>query len=67
MKRIKIKQIDAFTNVPFCGNPAGVIIVASGLKEKQMLSIAREMNLSETLLFLFLFPNFLSLKWIKVY
>jgi len=65
MKRIKIKQVDAFTNVPFCGNPAGVITVASGLKEKQMLSIAREMNLSETIFF---FPPTspdadLSIRW----
>lgn len=48
MKKIKIKQIDAFTNIPFSGNPAGVVTSASGLTVKQMKLIAREMNLSET-------------------
>ena len=48
MRKIKIKQVDAFTKNPFCGNPAGVVTVASGLTEKQMQSIAKEMNLSET-------------------
>lgn len=48
MKRIKIKQVDAFTTVPFGGNPAGVVTDATGLTEAEMRSIAREMNLSET-------------------
>ncbi|MHB0870273.1 MAG: PhzF family phenazine biosynthesis protein [Chloroflexota bacterium] len=48
MKRIAIKQVDAFTTVPFGGNPAGVVTDASGLTEAEMQAIAREMNLSET-------------------
>ena len=52
MKKIKIKQVDAFTRIPFSGNPAGVVTAASGLSKKQMLNIAREMNLSETIFFL---------------
>ena len=52
MKKIKIKQVDTFTKVPFYGNPAGVVTVASGLTKKQMLNIAKEMNLSETIFFL---------------
>lgn len=48
LNRIKIKQIDAFTTTPFQGNPAGVVNDASKLDSKQMQSIAREMNLSET-------------------
>lgn len=48
MKRIKIKQVDAFTTTPFMGNPAGVVIQAKGLTEKEMQFIAREMNVSET-------------------
>ncbi len=48
MKRIRIKQVDAFTTVPFGGNPAGVITDAAGLTEAEMQAIAREMNLSET-------------------
>ncbi|MFC1562339.1 PhzF family phenazine biosynthesis protein [candidate division KSB1 bacterium] len=48
MKKVKIKQVDAFTEIPFSGNPAGVVTAASGLTVKQMRMIAREMNLSET-------------------
>lgn len=45
---IKIYQMDAFTDKPFSGNPAGVVPNADGLNEQQMLMIAKEMNLSET-------------------
>lgn len=44
----KFYQLDAFTDRPFGGNPAGVILTAEDLTEKQMLNIAREMALSET-------------------
>nr|SUY82666.1 Predicted epimerase, PhzC/PhzF homolog [Clostridioides difficile] len=29
MNKIKIKQVDAFTTIPFGGNPAGVVTDAS--------------------------------------
>ncbi len=45
---MKIYQVDAFTEKPFSGNPAGVCILNEGLDEKLMQNIAREMNLSET-------------------
>ncbi|MFQ6050283.1 MAG: PhzF family phenazine biosynthesis protein [Candidatus Hydrothermarchaeota archaeon] len=48
MKKIKIKQVDAFTRYPFGGNPAGVVIDAKDLNEYDMQNIAKEMNLSET-------------------
>jgi trans-2,3-dihydro-3-hydroxyanthranilate isomerase len=48
VKRIRIKQVDAFTTIPFGGNPAGVVADATGLTEPEMQAIAREMNLSET-------------------
>ncbi|MFV0137957.1 PhzF family phenazine biosynthesis isomerase [Streptomyces sp. HMX87] len=41
-------QVDAFTRTPFSGNPAGVVPAADGLTDAQMLSIARELNNSET-------------------
>lgn len=47
-KIIDLHQVDAFTNQIFGGNPAGVVTNADGLGDEQMLSIAREMNLSET-------------------
>ncbi len=46
--RIAIKQVDAFSEEPFGGNPAGVVLNAEGLDDATMLRIAREMNLSET-------------------
>lgn len=48
METVRIKQVDAFTDVAFGGNPAGVVTSAEGLDEGQMQKIAREMNLSET-------------------
>jgi len=46
-KKIDIYQIDAFTDKPFQGNPAGVTF-SDGLSSKEMQSIAKEMNLAET-------------------
>ncbi|MGE5653287.1 MAG: PhzF family phenazine biosynthesis protein [Bacillota bacterium] len=45
---IRIKQVDAFTGIPFGGNPAGVVTDARDLTEGQMQRVAAEMNLSET-------------------
>lgn len=45
---IRIKQIDAFTSMPFGGNPAGVVTNAEDLSDELKQKIAREMNLSET-------------------
>ncbi|MBC8054619.1 MAG: PhzF family phenazine biosynthesis protein [Sphingobacteriaceae bacterium] len=48
MKRIKLFQVDAFTNTQFKGNPAGVCLLDEHLPEDSMQAIAAEMNLSET-------------------
>jgi len=45
---LKVFQVDAFTTELFSGNPAGVVLNADELSDKQMLSIARELNNSET-------------------
>lgn len=47
-KKVRIHQVDAFTNERFRGNPAGVVLDAEGLDESTMRKIARELNLSET-------------------
>ena len=47
MKKVNIHQIDAFTDKPFGGNPAAVVL-SSSLSDKEMGLIAKEMNLSET-------------------
>jgi trans-2,3-dihydro-3-hydroxyanthranilate isomerase len=48
MQQITVKQVDAFTAIPFGGNPAGVITDASGLTTGWMQRIAAEMSMSET-------------------
>ena len=40
--------VDASTAEPFQGNPAGVVLDAAGLSDRQMRNIAREINVSET-------------------
>jgi PhzF family phenazine biosynthesis protein len=45
---LKIYQVDAFTNLPFTGNPAGVCILSKPAEQSWMMSVAQEMNLSET-------------------
>ncbi len=46
--KISIKQVDAFTETPLTGNPAGVVLKADGLTDRQMQMIAREMSVPET-------------------
>ncbi len=53
MDKLIIYQVDSFTKEKFKGNPAGVVLNADGLSDRQMQSIARELNNSETA---FLFP-----------
>ena len=48
MERIKIFQVDAFTNNLFSGNPAAVCLLDNWLPDEVMQSIALENNLSET-------------------
>ena len=48
MRALKYWHIDAFTNVPFKGNPAAVYILSEPLEDDMMQAIAIEMNLSET-------------------
>jgi PhzF family phenazine biosynthesis protein len=46
--RIKLFQVDAFTNRVFCGNPAAVCVLDEWLDDLLMQQIAAENNLSET-------------------
>lgn len=48
MRRYGLLMVDAFTSVPFGGNPAGVVLDAEGLSEEEMQAIAREVNAAET-------------------
>ncbi|WP_049926422.1 PhzF family phenazine biosynthesis protein [Halopiger goleimassiliensis] len=48
METIRVLQVDAFTDEPLSGNPAGVVPDADGLTDEQMQAIAAEMAVSET-------------------
>jgi PhzF family phenazine biosynthesis protein len=45
---LAITQVDAFTSVPFGGNPAGVCVLDEPRSERWMQLVAREMNVSQT-------------------
>lgn len=48
MPRYNFVQLDVFTDQAFGGNPLAVFPEAEGLTDQEMQTIAREMNLSET-------------------
>ena len=54
--------VDAFTEKPYSGNPAGVCILENELSDDLMAKIAREINHSETA-FLLKQDNTYSLRW----
>ncbi len=45
---LDVIQVDAFTDTPFGGNPAAVVLAADHISEEIMYKIAREMNVRET-------------------
>jgi PhzF family phenazine biosynthesis protein len=45
---IRIVTVDAFTNVPFAGNPAAVCVLPERRPDEWLRHVAREMNLSDT-------------------
>ncbi len=60
MKRLY--HVDAFTDVPFKGNPAAVCVTEEAQAEQWMMNVASEMNLSETA-FVCRQSNGFSLRW----
>jgi len=54
MRKIKIYQVDAFTDKLFSGNPAAVCILETWISDELMQSISNENNLAETA---FVVPN----------
>ncbi len=48
MLKVKLYQVDAFTNKLYCGNPAAVVLLNNWISEELMQQIAAENNLSET-------------------
>jgi PhzF family phenazine biosynthesis protein len=49
--QLDLYQIDAFSDRPFAGNPAGVVPLEAWLPDTVMQNIAAEMNLAETAFF----------------
>jgi len=62
MSKKNIYQVDAFTDVAFKGNPAGVMILDSPMEEQLMQKIANEMNLAETA-FVYPLKDGYNLRW----
>lgn len=60
--KTRIFQVDAFTDKPFRGNPAGVCLLEDPQSDSWMQDIAMEMNLSETAFLLKIKEGF-SLRW----
>lgn len=48
MGRIRCWQVDAFTDLPFAGNPAAICWLEAAADPAWMQAVAAEMNLSET-------------------
>jgi PhzF family phenazine biosynthesis protein len=45
---VRVFQVDAFTSQRFCGNPAGVVLEADALSDRDMQALARELNNGDT-------------------
>jgi PhzF family phenazine biosynthesis protein len=58
-----ITVVDAFTSVPFAGNPAAVCVLKQEESAEWMQSVAKEMNLSETAFLLSEGENVYRLRW----
>ena len=47
-RTIRVFQVDAFTDTPFSGNPATVVLDGEGLADEQMRAVAREFAKGDT-------------------
>ncbi len=64
MRRYNFYQLDVFTDKAFCGNPLAVFTEAEDLSDEEMQTIAREMNLSETV---FVLPSENALRRLRIF
>lgn len=60
---LPITIIDAFTDRPFAGNPAGVVLTNAPLDAQLMQNIAAEVNLAETAFLVPTAASHYSLRW----
>jgi PhzF family phenazine biosynthesis protein len=63
--KMKIWTIDAFTDRPFGGNPAAVMLVEDFFPDSLCFQIAAEMNLSETAFIKHIVDDHFHLRWFK--
>ena len=61
--KLNIFQVDAFTSVPFAGNPAAIVPLDEWLPAELMLNIAAENNLAETAFFVAKADGNYDLRW----
>ena len=61
--KLKLYQVDAFTDRIFKGNPAAVCPLASWLPDEILQAVAMENNLSETAFYVQTAPNTYDLRW----
>lgn len=47
-RQLDVIQVDVFTDIPFGGNPAAVVLDANNVSDETMVHIAQEMNVRET-------------------
>ncbi|MFZ1863809.1 MAG: PhzF family phenazine biosynthesis protein [Polyangiales bacterium] len=59
----RITVVDAFTHVPFAGNPAAVCVLSEPTTDAWMLSVAREMKHSETAFCIMRVDETVELRW----
>jgi PhzF family phenazine biosynthesis protein len=48
MVGVRLRTVDAFTDSPFTGNPAAVVLVGDAPSDEWMVAVARETNVSDT-------------------
>ena len=48
MAGVRLRTVDAFTEKPFTGNPAAVLVLPEAPSDEWMAAVARETNLSDT-------------------
>ena len=55
--KVRLRTVDAFTDTPFTGNPAAVVLLEEAASDEWMAAVARETNVSDTA---FVMPEELS-------
>ena len=63
MQTLPIYQVDAFTDEPFAGNPAAVVILEDWIPDALMQAIATENNLAETAFVVVADQGAMPLRW----